>query len=341
MGKRESLTSLFLFIKSNNRTSSLKVKSGILSRPESGVIISVITVMGIFGVLNINFFSPASLAGILSVGAETGIVTVGVAVLLIAGEFDLSTGANLAFSELLMAILISKFSFPPLVAFILMIGCGISIGFANGFITLKGRIPSLIVTLGMLFFLTGMCLLITQGYPVTAHGGLLFDLLNGRFLGDFRVSTLWLLVFVLGATIMLTKTRLGNWIFCTGGDANVARSMGIRTDRVKIISFMISGGLAAFAGAIALGRFNTVSPSSGTQLGLEAMASAVMGGVALSGGYGSIVGAAFGAFLLGTIRLGMIMSGAPAFWYSALVGILLIAATQINALTFNRRKKKC
>lgn len=316
------------------------LKARLLSRPEIGVITSVALVMTIFTALNPQFIYPASLASIVSVGSEVGIVTVGVSVLLLAGEFDISTGGILAISEITMAMLIARFSMPPIISLAVMLMLGALIGFVNGVITLKGHMPSFIATLGMLFFLSGMGLLLTGAFPITAHGGALFPILNGKFLGDFRTAALWLLVLVIVASVLMTKTKLGNWITCTGGDPNVAKAMGIKTDRVKIICFMISGTCAAFAGAIALGRFNTVTASTGTQTGLEAVASAVMGGVALSGGYGSVIGAALGAFLLGMIRMGMIMAGAPAFWYSALVGIVLIAATQLNVLTSRRGKKK-
>jgi simple sugar transport system permease protein len=300
--------------------------------------LSVIAVGAVFSFLNLRFLSLASLAGIISIGAELGIVAVGTALLLIAGEFDLSTGSNLCLCECVMAILIVR-QIHPVVAFVVILMLGSMVGFANGVITLKGNIPSLVTTLGMMFFLRGAALYVTEGFPITARGGFLFSLLNSKFYEDFRSSAFWFIASIIILSILVARTRFGNWVLCTGGNVNVSRALGIKTDRVKIISFMISGFTAALGAAVELARFSIATAATGANTSLEAIASAVMGGVALTGGSGTILGAAIGAFLLGMVRLGMITAGAPAFWYTALVGLMLIAATVMNANVFAKKRE--
>jgi simple sugar transport system permease protein len=130
--------------------------------------------------------------------------------------------------------------------------------------------------------------------------------------------------------IILSGTRYGNWVYATGGNSAVARALGVNVDRVKLFNFMISGLLAGLGGCISFGRFRLVDPTLGMGMELETITAAVIGGTLLTGGYGSIVGAFIGAFLVGMVRTGLILAGAPAYWYRAFIGIVLVIAAIIN-----------
>ena len=155
--------------------------------------------------------------------------------------------------------------------------------------------------------------------------------------GNFRAAGVWFLVVTLITTIMLLKTRFGNHILAAGGDRNVATALGVRVFRTKLTTYTITAFLAAFAGIVSASRYRYVLSGAtlGSQ-GLEAIAASVMGGVALFGGRGSIVGAAIGAFMMGMVRLGLILAGIDPFWYEAFIGIVLIGAASINVMIFKQ-----
>ena len=216
-------------------------------------------------------------------------------------------------------------------AFLAALGLAACVGLANALITIKGRIPSFITTLGMMWFIRGVILAVTGGFPVVlSHYPFGLNLLAAPIYGDFRISGLWFVVLAAVFQYMLMWTAYGNWVQAVGGAPGTARALGISVSKVKTVNFILSSIMAALSGLIALARFNIVEPVAGQGLELEAIASAVIGGCALTGGVGTIVGAALGAFLVGEIRVGLILAGAPAYWYIGFIGILLIVAGVIN-----------
>ncbi|RMF29097.1 MAG: ABC transporter permease, partial [Chloroflexi bacterium] len=130
--------------------------------------------------------------------------------------------------------------------------------------------------------------------------------------------------------VVLTQTRYGNGVYATGGDPGAARALGVNVARTKIINFVLSAMLAALAGIIQFSRFKSVDPLRGQEWELQAIAAAVIGGTLLTGGYGSILGTALGVMLVGMVRSGLVLAGAPAYWYRAFIGVILIAAVIIN-----------
>jgi len=201
----------------------------------------------------------------------------------------------------------------------------------NGIITVKYKIPSFITTLGTLMFWRGILLAVTGGFAVRYWGTSSFlHGLNGHFLGEFRTSSIWFFIIIFSLNIILTKTPYGNSTYATGGNKEAARVLGISVDKVKIINFIICAMLAGLAGCIQFARFNSVDPLRGTGMELEAIAAVVVGGTLMSGGYGNLIGTLFGVLLMGMVRSGLIMSGAPAYWYQAFIGIILILAVITN-----------
>jgi len=297
--------------------------------PEFGVIFAFLILFIIFSIFSSKFFTLRNITGILTIVSELGIMAIGVAFLMIAGEFDLSVSSVYALSGFLFVTLANKFNSP--LAFIITLAVAAFIGFCNGTITLHARIPSFITTLGTMLFLRGTLLAITGGESVSYKSDIIMPTLLTRFIGSgFRPSHIWFVLLTLLFSLVLTNTRYGNWVFATGGNKEVARAMGVNVNKVKVINFMLSSLMASLSGCIVISRFNIANASFGTGMELEAIASAVIGGTFLTGGYGTIIGVFFGALLMGMMRTGLIMIGAPAYWYQAFVGAILILAATIN-----------
>lgn len=297
--------------------------------PEFGVILAFSTIFIVFSVLAPKFVTLRNLTGVFTIVSELGIITIGVAFLMIAGEFDLSVSSVYALSGFLFVTLANSFNSP--LALIITLMAAACIGFLNGTITLRAGIPSFITTLGTMMFLRGIMLAVTGGRSVVYNGDLIVPTMLTRFIGrGFRPSHIWFLALALFFSLILTRTRYGNWVFATGGKKEVARAMGVNVNRVKVVNFMISSVMAGLAGCIVINRFGVANASFGMGMELEAIASAVIGGTFLMGGYGTIIGAFFGAFLMGMMRTGLVMVGAPAYWYQAFVGAILVIAATIN-----------
>jgi simple sugar transport system permease protein len=298
--------------------------------PELGALLAFSSLMILFlitaGPL---FFSVYNITSMLTRVSEVGIVTIGISFLMISGEFDLSVSGVYALSGYIFISLANQIF--SLLALILTLLLAAFVGLLNGLITRKGRIPSFITTLGMMLALKGLLLGITKGQSIVYRGDSFAPSILTQLLPfDFRPEHIWFLSLIVVFTFILRKTRYGNWTYATGGNEEFARTMGVNVERVKIINFIISATLAGFSGIIVITRFKTANVSFGMGLELEAISAAVIGGTFLQGGIGTIIGAGLGAALVATVRIGLVMSGAPGYWYQTFVGGILIAAAIIN-----------
>ena len=297
---------------------------------EAGVVSSIIVLGAVFYSINPLFASLDTAASIASIAAELGLMAVGVAFLMIAGEFDLSVGSVFAASGMLAIWLLNQ-GFPFWAAVAASLALGALVGLTNAAITIYGRIPSFIATLGTMWIIRGVLLAVTGGFPVRLEADVdELDIFAAKIVGDLRVSAFWFLGAAILLHFILIATPFGNWMQAVGGSPATARALGINVPLVKTIGFVVSGTLAALAGIIAMARFKVVEPVAGLGMELEAIASAVIGGCSLAGGIGTILGAALAAFLVGEIRVGLILAGAPAYWYIGFVGLLLIVVGIIN-----------
>jgi simple sugar transport system permease protein len=307
----------------------------LIGRPETGALFGAILMFVFFAFYADNFTTRTSLAGLASITAELGIVSMGVTLLMIAGHFDLSVGSVLGFSSVIAPYLILNYDTNPYVAVLAAIGVAISIGVINGLLVVGTRIPSFIVTLGTLLIWRSVLLRVTEGFPVAVDKDtLVFRLFSHRiedgFFRGYQVSFLWFLSVLVLLSFLLLRTRFGNWIFAAGGSERSARSMGVPVDRVWIILFVITALCACLAGLIQVGRFNTVEATRGQTLELTAIAAAVVGGARLNGGYGSVLGAALGAAMIAMIQQGLVLSGIASYWLQFAVGLLIIVAVIAN-----------
>jgi simple sugar transport system permease protein len=314
----------------------------LLARPEVGALAGAVVIFIIFFIVAPPFREPSSLATVLYVSSTYGIPAVAVALLMIGGEFDLSAGVAVTASALVAAMLSYQFSANMWVGVVVALVAALVIGFINGFLVVKTGIPSFLVTLGTFFMLRGLNLAVTKIVTGNVATNAVDDIAGfelGRkvFASTFniggvgiRVTLLWWILFVLIATWVLLRTHVGNWIFAVGGSAASARAVGVPVNKVKIGLFMTVGFMAWFTGMHILFNFNTVQ--SGIGLGNEFIyiVAAVVGGCLLTGGYGSVIGAAIGAFIFGMTNQGIVYAGWNPDWFYFFLGALLLGAILLN-----------
>jgi simple sugar transport system permease protein len=315
-----------------------------MTRPELAAVAGSILVFAFFAVVagDSGFLTTGGAASYLEVAAQLGIVAVPVALLMIAGEFDLSVGSMVGAAGMIIAISVAEYGLPLLVGVLLAFAVALGVGFLNGYLVIKTGLPSFIVTLGMLFALRGLTIgfarLLTGRTQIglgDSDSGVMHTFFAGS-IGDFSVSIIWWFVLAVLGTYVLQRTVFGNWIFGAGGDANAARNVGVPVSRVKIILFMCTAASAALLATIQVLDAGSADVLRGTLLELQAIAASVIGGVLLTGGYGSVVGAVFGALIFGMVQQGIFFTGVSTDWFQVFVGVMLLIAVVFN--NFIRRR---
>ena len=292
---------------------------------------AVILVFLVFAGLNPYFLSAQNIGGILTVAAELGLLALGAGILIIAAEIDISISAVFTMSGIIAGTLIGM-GWSGIATLMVSLAFGAAAGALNALGTLVVKIPSLIVTLGSLALWSGIAIAISGGSSIyLQHSEPILDVAAGWTVGTstLHVSVVWWLVACFAFYVVLQRSAWGNWIYATGGNAAAARSIGVPAFQVKFACFVVTGILAALAGIVSLGRNSLMSPVVTTN-NLEAIAAAVIGGVSIWGGVGSIVGIVLGTIALSSIDIGLVTAGAPAFWYQALVGVVIIGIVSLN-----------
>jgi simple sugar transport system permease protein len=303
--------------------------AALLTRPEAGAVLATICVFAFFAIFADKFLTERVISNVFLLSAELGIVAVGVTMLMISGEFDLSVGSVFGLAGGIVILALNG-GVPGPLAVLLVIILASAIGALNGFLVTRLRIHSLIITLGALMLYRAVLLGITGGFPLRLNEPSGFLSIFSFWLGQVPGTFFWLIGFVIVFTFILTNTKLGNWVFATGGAREAAREMGVPTHRVKIMMFMVAATLAAIAGTIQMARFSSIDALRGDGLELEAVLAVVVGGASLNGGYGSIVGAALGVIMLAMIKQGLILMDINAYWYRAGIGVVLVVAAILN-----------
>lgn len=326
----------------DERVARRSTLSRLLTRPEIGALVGAIVIYIVFFVVAPPFRDADSLATVLYVSSTYGIPAVVVALLMIGGEFDLSAGVAVTSSALVASMFSYQFTVNMWVGVVVALAVALAIGFINGFLVVKTGIPSFLVTLGTFFMLRGLNLAVTK--LVTGNVGTNdvsniqgFDSARKVFASTFtvggvsiRITLLWWVLFAIVATWILLRTHLGNWIFAVGGSAPSARAVGVPVNRVKIGLFMAVGFLCWFTGMHILFAFNTVQSGIGIGNEFIYIVAAVVGGCLLTGGYGSAIGAAIGAFIFGMANQGIVYAGWNPDWFYFFLGALLLGAILLN-----------
>jgi simple sugar transport system permease protein len=295
-------------------------------------------VLGLLGVVLFftlqtpNFWSPQTMTAITTVASTIGIVAIGVTMLMICGEFDLSVGQNFAFTPIIWAILFVTNDMNEWLALAIALGCAAAVGITNGFVTTVFGIPSFITTLGMFFVLQGLNNLLISGHQLIMFEPSMAMSLLGARIGStpFYMPLVWMFVIAVAFWFVLTRLRYGNWTFATGGKVGPARAMGVPTARVKRINFVLGSVFAGLAGCMQFAYLRGVTQAQGQNYELLAITAAVLGGTSLFGGTGTIWGSIIGAFLLSTIQIGLVLIGVPGSFYVTFIGVMLVIVVIAN-----------
>ncbi|GJF10235.1 ribose ABC transporter permease [Mycolicibacterium cyprinidarum] len=324
----------------------------VLIRPEMGAGIGAIAIFVLFLVVAAPFRDASSLATVLYASSTIGIMACGVAVLMIGGEFDLSTGVAVTFSSLAASLLAYNLHLNLWAGAGLALILALTVGFFNGFLVMKTKIPSFLITLSTFFMLAGINLAVTKlvaGQVATQSVDDMqgWDSARAVFASSFtvfgvsiRITVVWWLIFTAAATWVLFKTKIGNWIFAVGGDADSARAVGVPVTKVKIGLFMFVGFCAWFVGMHLLFSFNTVQSGQGIGNEFFYIIAAVIGGCLLTGGYGTAIGAAIGAFIFGMTNQGIVYAGWDPDWFKFFLGAMLLFAVVANNAFRNYAAKR-
>ena len=308
----------------------------LIAKPEFGPFVLLVVLIVVFTSINPTFLSPLNVSNTFPFTVEFGLMALAMTLLMTAGEFDLSVGAVFGFSAVLMWTLFNQGIVPLPLAFVITIAVACLIGLVSGLFVTRLRIPSFLVTLGMMLVVRGTALFVTDGFPQrtwNAGDQWIANVLVGDFyIGPFRLymSLFW---FILAAIIfwyILNQTKFGNWIQASGGNPNAARARGVNVNLTKLILFMLCSSMAALAGIISSIRTSAANPNSGTGYELEVIAMVVIGGTALMGGRGTIIGTVLGVFILRLMRNGIVMIGVPGLAYNIFIGAIILGMMALH-----------
>jgi simple sugar transport system permease protein len=333
----------------DERVRKVSLVSRLLGRPELGAVIAAVIVWVFFAIVaaDNNFVSMPTTAAIFNRAAPLGILALGVTLLMIAGEFDLSIGSVVGFTGMAIMVMVTPADAGGM-GWGLWLALGVTlilavlVGLFNGVLVQWTKLPSFIITLGGLFIFRGLAIAIPRMMTNRTQLGNLdqvagfdfFDTILGTRISiggaNYDIAILWWFGLTALFTYMLLRTRYGNWIFGSGGDANSARNTGVPVNRVKIMLFIGTAIFALLVALIQAIQFNSADSLRGTLKELEAITAAVVGGTLLTGGYGSVVGALFGALIFAMVQQGIIITGVDGDWFRVFVGGVLVIAVIFN-----------
>ena len=333
-------------IKEQNRLQRL------LIRPEMGALVGAVGIFIFFAIVAPPFRTPEALATVLYASSTIGIMAVGVGLLMIGGEFDLSSGVAVTTSSLAASMLAFNLHLNLWIGAALALVVSLAVGFFNGYMVMKTRIPSFLITLSSFLMLTGINLAVTKlvaGQVATPSVSDMTGFDSGRTIFassitiggvSIRVTVLWWVLFAVIATYVLFKTRIGNWIFAVGGNLESARAVGVPVNKVKIGLFMFVGFCAWFVGMHLLFAFNTIQSGQGIGNEFLYIIAAVIGGCLLTGGYGTAIGTLIGAFIFGMTNQGIVYAGWNPDWFKFFLGGMLLFAVIANNAFRNYAAKR-
>ena len=320
-----------------------KFIDNIRSKPAGGILLLFCTIQvvaiiaGLLYPENFRYLNPANIAVLLKSMSALGIMAIGVGILMISGEFDLSVGTLYTFCAIVTATMVKEYALSPYLAMIIGIIVGIIAGLIHGNIVNRFTIPSFIVTLGAMLLWKGGTLLYhgAKSLRYKYESETYKTVLTGD-IGVIDASFLWFIGVGIIFYFIVHHHKIGNHFFAVGGNPEAAIAIGINPKRVKLIAFSIAGGCAALSGVVAMSRVGSVQPGGGLGLELEAIAACVIGGCALMGGRGSILGIMLGTALIYTIQDLLLLLRAPGFYFEMFVGGLIVLAVIIN-VTIRKR----
>ncbi|HET7475079.1 MAG TPA: ABC transporter permease [Dermatophilaceae bacterium] len=332
----------------DDRVGTRSIANRLMARPEVGSLLAALVILVLFLAVAEPFRAVANIGTILYGASTIGIMAVPVALLMIGGEFDLSAGVAVTTSGLTASMAAYQLGLNVFVGILIALAVSLAIGAANGWMLNKTGMPSFLVTLGSFFILQGVNLGVTRIITGNVASPTISDMdgyamAQNIFASEFKIGPVnvkitiiyWLLLTAVAAYVLL-RTKVGNWIFATGGDAAAARAVGVPVRKVKVGLFMAVGFCAWIAGMHLLFGFNNIQSGEGVGREFIFIIAAVIGGCLLTGGYGSVTGATIGALIFSMTQLGIVYAGWQADWFKTFLGVMLLLATIVNLLVKKR-----
>jgi simple sugar transport system permease protein len=315
----------------------------LVSAPEFGPFVLLVGEIFVFTLRSPAFLSVGNISNLMAFTPELGMITLGMTLLMTSGEFDLSVGSVFGFTPVMMWTFYNTHTTSLEFGFLIAMGMAALIGFCNGWMVTRLKIPSFLVTLGMLLVVRGTALYITDGFPqrTWTSNAMLLKLIVGEFsVGPLRIyaSLLWFILFAVILGYVLTETKAGNWIQAAGGNAEAARARGVRVTHTKILLFILTAVISAYAGVTSSIRVSAANPNSGEGYELEVIAMVVIGGTALTGGRGTIIGTVIGVLILRMMRNGIVLVGVPGLAYNIFIGAIILGMMALHSWLERRHR---
>jgi ribose transport system permease protein len=295
----------------------------------AGPIVALLMVILIVSLASPRFFMAANLSNVSLQVSIVAIVAIGATLVILTGGIDLSPGSTVALVCCTLAILVKNMGLPLPVGILLVLLLGVLLGFINGFLSTYGKIPSFIVTLATMSIYRGMAFLITNGTPIFSVSPQLDPIFYGK-LFSIPLPFYYVLVLYTITAIFLRNTIPGRSIYALGGNESAARLTGIRVNRIRMLAYILAGLTAAIAGVLQTAWLNSGSPNYGSELGLESIAAAVIGGASLVGGYGSMFASLVGALIVAVVQNGLNLRAVPASWQEITIGGVIVLAVGLD-----------
>ena len=320
-----------------------KAEALLTGRSALVALISVAALAGVFAILTpATLLTGVSVSNVITFSVILGIIVIGVAILMIAGEFDLSVGSTFAVVGFTYGALVTDGGVGVWLAAVIAVCVGALLGLFNGTVVVRSGNPSFIITLGTLLAFRGIARAIGGGRVVSYASEdtpFLFSMLNSGMTGlnelsspagNFRTSIIWFVVLAVVFGVFLHRSRFGNWIYSTGGNRDAAQAQGVPTRRVKLTAFVLVGVLVGISSIINFAERNSIDPLAGNLWELFAVAACVIGGLRLRGGFGTIAGACLGILMISLLRQGLVLVGLSIETFQAVFGFLLISIAALN-----------
>ena len=326
----------------DERVAEVGLLRRLMLKPELGALIGAVVVFAFFAALSGVFRSAKGVANWLDPASTLAIMAVAVALLMIGGHFDLSAGVQTGTAGITLGIVTTYYGLNTWVALVVSLALCLAIGFFNGYLVVRTKLPSFIITLGTFLMLQGLNLGITKLVTNTVQVNN-FDKVPGyealhavlagsaTFAGaPFQIAILWWVLVTIAGTYALLRTRFGNWVFAVGGNPGAATNVGVPVARTTITLFMLTSAAAWFVGVTQITRLTSIQAQAGVGQELTYIVAAVIGGCLLTGGFGSAVGASLGALIFGMTSQGIVYAGWDADWFKFFLGAMLLLAVLAN-----------
>jgi simple sugar transport system permease protein len=338
--------------RSDERVAEIGYIRGLLRRVEIGALIGAVVVWVFFAIVAPqNWITLTGVSRILDPASTLGIMAIAVALLMIGGEFDLSTGVMTGTTGLVAGLLSTALGWPLWIAILAALIFALVVGYINGLMVVKTKLPSFIVTLATFFVLRGANVGVTRLVTDQVYVGGIdktsgFESARSFFNTgisllniEWRSSIIWWILLTILASWILLRSKYGSWIFAIGGDANASRNAGVPSNRVKIGLFMTTATAAWLVGMMNIVRLRSAVASQGIGQEFVYIIAATIGGCLLTGGYGSVIGASIGAVIFGMAQVGIVFAGWDTDWFYSFLGIMLLAAVLVNNYTRKRAEE--